>query len=208
MESLPLFLAASIALIVTPGPDILYVLSRGIAEGKWAGVMSAWGVTCGIFVHTLAASLGLAVLLSTSRTAFVGIKLAGGLYLIYLGWQMIVSRKGIDLNGAAQKVGLKMCCVQGFVTNVLNPKVALFFVAFLPQFVRPDAPSHALAMIGLGLMFALMTVVFLTILGLAAGSIGLWLQARHKAASILPLASGGLIMALGLSLLFPCASRP
>lgn len=203
MESFPLFLAASVALIITPGPDILYVLSRGIAEGRWAGAMSALGITCGILVHTLAASLGLAVLLRTSGMAFSALKIAGGLYLIFVGWQLITSRKGLDLSSGQTTLGLKTCFAQGFMTNVLNPKVALFFVAFLPQFVRSESAHHALAMIGLGLTFALMSVVFLTTLGLASGSVGLWLQTRHRAATILPLASGSAIIALGVSLLMP-----
>jgi len=207
-ESFMLFVAASTALIITPGPDIMYVLSRGVAEGRWAGVMSAFGVTCGIFVHTLAASLGLAVLLSSSKIGFWAIKVAGGLYLIALGLQMVTSRKGLQVKGGGRSLGLKTCFAQGFITNVLNPKVALFFVAFLPQFVHPDASSHTLTMIGLGLTYALMTVVFLFVLGLSAGSIGLWLQGRHKAASFLPVASGCMIMALGVSLLVPFRSHP
>ena len=99
MESLTLFILASIALIVTPGPDIIYVLTRGIADGKWSGVISAIGVTAGILVHTMAAALGLAVLLKTSTYAFCALKVVGGLYLIYLGYQVIKNKKALEITG-------------------------------------------------------------------------------------------------------------
>lgn len=201
MEQLPLFIAASIALIITPGPDIIYVLTRGIADGRRAGVMSAIGVTFGILFHTLAASLGLALLLQTSVYAFWALKIIGGIYLIYLGIQIIKNKEGYEIKEFNHHFDTKKCLIQGFLSNVLNPKVALFFVAFLPQFVSVDVQDNSIYLIILGLIFALMTVVFLTILGLFSGVIGTWLQERRKAAGRIRIGSGVIIMVLGFRLL-------
>lgn len=165
MESLTLFLFASTGLIITPGPDIIYVLSRGIADGKRSGLMSAIGVTSGILVHTLAAAL--------------------------------------EINGLQKKFNIKKCFIQGFLSNVLNPKVALFFVAFLPQFVGEDSMNHGFSMIGLGLIFALMTIIFLSILGLFAGSIGSWLKEKKNIAGKIRIGSGTVLILLGLRLITP-----
>ena len=201
MESLPLFIIASMALIVTPGPDIIYVLSRGIADGRIGGIISALGVTSGIFVHTLAASLGLAVLLQTSVIAFWVLKLAGGVYLIYLGIQVIKNKNAFDFEITGNGINLKKCFAQGFLSNVLNPKVALFFVAFLPQFVNINSPNYSTHMIGLGLIFALMTIAFLSILGIFAGLIGAWLKSKKSAAGKVRWVSGLVLMLLGVRLL-------
>ena len=201
MESLPLFIIASLALIITPGPDIIYVLSRGIADGRIGGMVSALGVTSGIFVHTLAASLGLAVLLQTSVIAFWVLKLAGGVYLVYLGIQVIKNKNAFDLEITGNGINLKKCFVQGFLSNVLNPKVALFFVAFLPQFVNINSPNYNTQMIGLGLIFALMTIAFLSILGIFAGLIGAWLKSKKSAAGKVRWVSGLVLVLLGVRLL-------
>jgi threonine/homoserine/homoserine lactone efflux protein len=147
VESLTLYIAASIALIITPGPDTIYVLTRGISDGKWSGVVSAIGVTAGIFVHTSATALGLAVLLNTSFYAFWMLKVAGGIYLIYLGYRMIVNKKTIQIGRSQPPFDIKKCFLQGFLTNVLNPKVALFFIAFLPQFVNRNISNHSVYMV-------------------------------------------------------------
>lgn len=203
MESLPLFLIASIALIITPGPDIIYVLTRGISDGKRAGLLSAIGVTSGILFHTIAASLGLAFLLQTSVYAFWTLKIIGGSYLIYLGIQIIKNKNAFELNGSQQHFDKKKCLIQGFLSNVLNPKVALFFIAFLPQFVNVANPHHSIYMISYGLIFALMTIIFLTILGIFAGVIGTWLHERNKIAGKIRLGSGAILILLGFRLLVP-----
>ncbi len=203
MEQLPLFIAAAIALIITPGPDIIYVLTRGIADGRRAGVMSAIGVTFGILFHTVAASLGLALLLQTSVYAFWTLKIIGGIYLIYLGIQIIKNKEGYEIKEFNHHFDTKKCLIQGLLSNVLNPKVALFFVAFLPQFVGVDVQHNSMYLIILGLIFALLTVVFLTILGLFAAVIGIWLQKSRKAAGKIRIGSGFIIMVLGFRLLIP-----
>lgn len=203
MESLPLFIFASALLILTPGPDLIYVLTRGISGGKQSGILSAMGVTAGILVHTTAAALGLAVLLQTSTIGFLMVKIAGGSYLLYLGYQMIRNRKAIDLSVNGTGLDARKCFFQGFVSNVLNPKVALFFVTFLPQFVSLESGNQSLCMAGLGLLFALMTVLFLLLLGCFAGQVGAWLQRKRTIASHLNTAAGSALVALGLFLLRP-----
>ncbi len=201
MESLPLFIIASLTLILTPGPDIIYVLTRGIAGGRIGGMVSAMGVTAGILIHTLAASLGLAVLLQTSVIAFWILKVAGGVFLIYLGIQMIKNKKAFQLEISREGINLKKCFAQGFLSNVLNPKVALFFVAFLPQFVNLNNPNYSTRMIGLGLIFALLAIAFLSILGLFAGLVGAWLKSKKSAPGRVRWVSGLVLTLLGVRLL-------
>jgi threonine/homoserine/homoserine lactone efflux protein len=203
MESLPLFLIASIALIITPGPDIIYVLTRGISDGKRAGLLSAIGVTLGILFHTITSSLGLALLLKTSVYAFWALKIIGGSYLVYLGFQVLKNKNAFVLNVCQKNFDNKKCLMQGLLTNVLNPKVALFFVAFLPQFVNMENQNHNIYMIFLGLIYALMTIVCLAILGFFAGSIGTWLQKRKRIAGKIRLGSGTILILLGVRLLVP-----
>lgn len=203
MESFTIFIIASMALIITPGPDIIYVLTRGIADGKRSGVISAIGVTTGILIHTMAAALGLAVLLKTSTYAFWTLKVVGGIYLMYLGYQVIKNKEAFEITGFQNSFDMKKCFLQGFFSNVLNPKVALFFVAFLPQFVSKESLNQSLDMIIFGLIFAFMTIVFLMILGLFAGSIGAWLKHRKKIAGKIRIGSGTVLMLLGLRLVLP-----
>lgn len=203
MESLTLYIAASIALIITPGPDTIYVLTRGISDGKWSGVVSAIGVTAGIFVHTSATALGLAVLLNTSFYAFWMLKVAGGIYLIYLGYRMIVNKKTIQIGRSQPPFDIKKCFLQGFLTNVLNPKVALFFIAFLPQFVNRNISNHSVYMVLLGLIYAAMTIVFLSGVGLSAGVIGAWLKTKKGVAGNIMIGSGTVLILLGLRLIVP-----
>ena len=203
MSSLYLFIAASTILIITPGPDIIYVLTRGISGGRTAGIMSAIGVTSGILVHTIAASLGLAILLQTSPYAFWTMKIIGGIYLIYLGIKMVCKRREIVLQKAKGNFRTAECIIQGFLSNVFNPKVALFFVTFLPQFVHPSIQNQSVYMILLGLLFALMTLIFLVILGMFAGAIASWLNKRKSVSERIAGASGVILMLLGIRLLLP-----
>ena len=203
MESLTLFILASLALIITPGPDIVYVLTRGMAGGRRSGMVSAVGVTAGILVHTMAAAMGLAVLLQTSFYAFWTLKIAGGIYLIHLGYQMIKNKQAFELGELQCGLDLKRCFLQGFLSNVLNPKVALFFVAFLPLFVSKQSTSQSWDMIMLGLCFAGMGLVFLVTLGLFSGVVGKWLKTRKSIAGGIRMGSGAALMLLGARLFIP-----
>lgn len=203
MESLTLFIVASITLIITPGPDLIYVLTRSISGGKLSGIISAAGVTSGILVHTMAAALGLALLLQTSTTFFWIVKIIGGVYLIYLGCQMIRTSTRISFSSQKTYYGKRRCFLQGFLSNVLNPKVALFFVAFLPQFVGKNNSHPSFQMIFLGLAFAFMTIIFLMIVGFFAGTIGSWLKKKKSVENRIRIGSGTVLIILGLQLLIP-----
>lgn len=203
MNSFMFFILASVIMIITPGPDLIYVLTRGVSGGRRAGVASAIGVTLGILVHTIAASLGVAVLLQTSVYAFWILKIIGGIYLTYLGIQMIRHRKRLAVKKEQGSYPTRQCIVQGFFSNVFNPKVALFFVAFLPQFIDPDAHSQGAYMAILGLIFALMAVLFLVALGFVAGTASDWFQRKSRFGEWISAGSGTILILLGVRLLTP-----
>ena len=157
-HDLLLFIVSGWLLNVTPGPDMLYIIGRSTAQGLRAGIVAALGVGAGIFVHIAATALGLSAILAASAEAFTLIKLMGAAYLVYVGISLLRT-SGTPFDGAAATrlapASLRSVFMQGFLTNVLNPKVALFFLAFLPQFIRSDAPSKILAFTVLGLVFNL-----------------------------------------------------
>jgi threonine/homoserine/homoserine lactone efflux protein len=158
-SNLALFFAASWMLIITPGPDMIYVITRGISQGRKAGMISAVGVTLGILVHTVFAAFGLAIILRTSALAFLAVKFAGAGYLIFLGVKTLIDKSDFKLSRDTPKDGFRKIFVQGILSNVLNPKIALFFLAFLPQFVNPGHGSASIQMVYLGLTFALFRFV-------------------------------------------------
>lgn len=158
VHDLELFIVSGLILNISPGPDMAYIIGRSAQLGSKGGIVAALGIGAGALVHVTAAALGISALLAASATAFTVVKLAGAAYLIYIGARMLLARK----NGAAVDAGSPMRLVtlaqvfrQGFITNVLNPKVALFFLAFLPQFIDTDAPSKMQAFLFLGLLFDL-----------------------------------------------------
>ena len=162
IHHLGLFIAAGLLLNLTPGPDVLYIVTHALRSGARAGVVAALGITAGCFVHIFAAALGVSALLAASATAFTVLKWAGAAYLLYIGASMLRSRSpetplliadsDAATLGSAQK-SLKKVLLQGFWTNALNPKVALFFLAFVPQFIAPSAPDKTLAFLLLGALF-------------------------------------------------------
>lgn len=200
ISQLPLFVAASWVLILTPGPDMIYVTTRGAAQGKAAGLASALGVTLGILIHTVMAAVGLTVILQTSAYAFLAVKFVGATYLIYLGVRAILDRTSFELSISDKRRSNRRIFAQGVLSNVLNPKVALFFLAFLPQFVNPQMGSVTLQMVSLGLLFALFGVMFLTFLGYSAGRIGQWLTGHPGVIGKVRWATGAVLVGLGLRL--------
>ena len=202
MTNFAIFFAASWILILTPGPDMLYVITRGISQGRKAGVISAIGVTLGILVHTIFAAFGLAMILRTSAVAFLAVKYAGAVYLIYLGIKSVRDKSGLTFNSDKIQVSIRKIFVQGILSNVLNPKIALFFLAFLPQFVNPESGNVAFQMVYLGLTFALFGVVFLVLLGYFSGGIGSWLSRQRFFADKIRWFTGSILIALGLRLAF------
>ena len=163
-QNLPLFILAGLLLNFTPGPDTLFIMSRSASGGFRAGSVAAFGIGSGIFVHVFAAALGLSALLATSATAFTVVKYLGAAYLLYVGINMLRSKQSAPAstpaatadatpNAGAPRETYRKIFLQGFWTNVLNPKVALFFLAFVPQFIAPDASNKPLAFIVLGCIF-------------------------------------------------------
>lgn len=155
LPQLLLFIAAGWLLNLTPGPDVLYIVRHGLRGGARAGAVAALGILSGCFVHVFAAAAGLSALLATSATAFTILKWVGAAYLLWMGVKLLLSKTGrLDLDPQDMpEVDLWVVWRRGFLTNVLNPKVALFFLAFVPQFIRPDAPHPALSFLVLGILF-------------------------------------------------------
>jgi threonine/homoserine/homoserine lactone efflux protein len=150
-----LFVLSALLLNITPGPDTLYILGRSTAQGWRTGAVAAFGIGAGALVHICAAALGLSAILAASATAFSVVKYLGAAYLLYVGIALIRSSGAAATTAALSgpAVSMRSIFLQGFLTNVLNPKVALFFLAFLPQFVSADAPSKPLAFLFLGAIF-------------------------------------------------------
>jgi len=197
-----LFIVASIALIVTPGQDMILVMSRSIAQGSAAGVATAAGVGVGLVGHTVLATLGLGAILRTSEWLFVALKLAGAAYLIYLGVGLLRTRSAELVVQVSAKRSLLRLFFDGALSNVSNPKIAVFYFAFLPQFVRPDAAHPTLSVFALGLVFAALTFVVKGPVGLFAGMLSGWLRARPGALAWLYRSSGAVLVALGVKLAF------
>ena len=158
LPQLLLFMAAGWLLNLTPGPDVLYIVSNALKSGARAGIVAALGIVSGCFVHVFAAAVGVSALLTTSAAAFTALKWVGAAYLLWMGVRMLFSKAAplvIDAEGATSEVDLWRVFRRGFLTNVLNPKVGLFFLAFVPQFIAPDATNKALVFLLLGLIFNL-----------------------------------------------------
>lgn len=155
-HQLLLFIAAGLVLNLTPGPDVFYILAHALRSGARAGIVAAAGITAGCFVHIFAAAIGVSALLATSAMAFTVLKWVGAAYLMVVGLRMLLSRQGGALPSGVPGVAavpLGRIFTQGFLTNALNPKVALFFLAFVPQFIAPDVENKGLAFLLLGLLF-------------------------------------------------------
>ena len=157
-QHLWLFIVSGLLLNITPGPDSLFIMARSATQGWRAGFVACWGIGSGVFVHVFAAALGLSALLATSATAFTVVKIVGAGYLVWIGIGMLRVHAGADASLTAEATAPRVnryrdIFRQGFLTNALNPKVALFFLAFVPQFIAPDAHSKPLAFIVLGMIF-------------------------------------------------------
>jgi len=196
-----LFVAAGILLNLTPGQDTLYILGSSIANGRSIGVASALGICSGCIVHTLAAALGLSAILASSATAFTVVKLAGAAYLIYLGVRALTARSHVLSPAARVASGSAVTAFrQGVITNVLNPKVALFFLALLPQFIDPDSPTKVAAFVALGLTFIATGTVWCLILAVGASRVRGFFAGHPRALAGFSRGSGALFVLLGLRL--------
>lgn len=197
-----LFIVASLVLIVTPGQDMILVMSRSIARGSAAGVATAAGVSVGLVGHTVLATLGLGAILRTSEWLFVALKLAGAAYLVYLGIQLVHAGKHELAVSADAPRSLWRLFLDGALSNISNPKIAIFYFAFLPQFVLPGATHPTLSVFVLGLVFAGLTFLVKGPVGLGAGLLSGWLRSRPKVIAWLHRTSGAILIGLGLKLAF------
>ena len=196
-----LFLTAGILLNLTPGPDTVYILGRSVAQSREAGIASALGISVGSIFHTCAAALGLSATLATSVLAFGTIKLLGGAYLIFLGLKMILERSGqLSLPSNFQRHTTAAAFRQGVLTNILNPKVALFFLAFLPQFIDPASGTKILAFLFLGLTFVTTGTIWCFILAWFASAFSKRLRTNQTVAQWLNRTAGALFVFLGVRL--------
>ena len=196
--SLGLFVVAALVLLLTPGPAVLYIVTRSIDGGRQAGIVSMLGVHVGTLVHVAAAAVGLSAVLVASATAFTVVKWLGAAYLVYLGVRRILDRTPPATVESTRPRALRRAFVDGVVVNTLNPKTALFFLAFLPQFVnlgrgRPDAQILAL-----GLTFVLLGMITDGAYALSAGTAARWLRGRPRFLASERWISGGVYIGLGV----------
>lgn len=201
-EQLAGFLAAAVIITASPGPDNLMVLSMGMSRGHKQGLAFGLGCAFGCLSHTVLAIIGVSALIAASPAAFMGLKIAGGLYLIWLGVGAVRSRTGSALQ-TVQANGARVPALffKGMLANALNPKVALFFLSFLPQFVIPAQGNVNMQTAALGVMFTVQAAILFSLLALFASSVGQWLTARRNAARLLDGLAGMVLLVLGLRLL-------
>lgn len=202
IQDLALFIVAGLILNVTPGPDNIYIIGRSIQLGWRGGAAAALGIGSGCLVHVVGAALGLSAIIATSSLAFTAVKLIGAAYLIYVGVTMLLSRKrSLKIDAARDGVAsLREVFWQGALTNILNPKIALFFLAFLPQFVAADAPSKPLAFLILGLIFVFNGTLWCLGVAAFAAKIGGVIKRSQHALKWIDRVLGGLFVALGVRL--------
>lgn len=202
-EALPIiFLLTSLIIIITPGQDMVLVMSRSISQGAKAGIATAAGVSVGLMGHTLLATLGLGALLSTSTTLFTAIKLIGAVYLIYLGIKMLRSAHTQFGFSGMPMTSHKRLFFQGALSNISNPKITIFYFAYLPQFLSPNIPNHAAHLFFLGTSFALLTFLVKAPIGYGASRLSTWLRTHPKVITLINRVSGGILITLGLRLAF------
>lgn len=199
-EALLLFVIAGLALNLTPGPDLLYIAARSLGQGWPAGAASAFGIAAGCLVHTAAAALGISALLLAAPLAYDAVRLAGAAYLVWLGVQALRQRAVPATVSALPAAPLRRVFWQGFATNVMNPKVALFFLAFLPQFADPVRGAFALQVLVLGLIFIFNGLWVCLLVARGAAAMADWARRRSTAMGWIQRGSGALLVGLGLHL--------
>jgi threonine/homoserine/homoserine lactone efflux protein len=204
-QNLWLFIVSGLLLNITPGPDSLYIMARSATQGWRAGFVACWGIGAGTCVHVVAAALGLSALLATSAAAFTLVKIVGAAYLVWIGIGMLRERGGggddtVAVDTTPRTLVYRDIFRQGFLTNVLNPKVALFFLAFVPQFIAPDAASKPLAFIVLGAIFDINGMLWCHGLALFTAFASRRLNVGVAAGRWLNRTMGAVFLALGVKL--------
>lgn len=202
LDTLMLFSLASVLLSLSPGPDNIFVLTQSALYGRRAGVIITIGLCTGLVVHTLVVALGLAVVFQTSAVAFNVLKYAGAAYLVYLAWQAFTAGAA-SMDGESERLSTRALYARGVIMNISNPKVAIFFLALLPQFVDIGAGSVTLQVMLLGLVFLLCAFAVFCVVALCAGYLGNWLRSSPGASVIMHRLAGlvfvGLAVRLALS---------
>jgi threonine/homoserine/homoserine lactone efflux protein len=206
--SLALFVVAALALLLVPGPAVLYVVARSIHQGRRAGLASVLGIHVGTLVHIAAATVGLSALVVSSAIAFTAVKIAGAVYLIGLGLWTLFSRRTEAEIALGGERNLRRAFAQGIVVNVLNPKTALFFLAFLPQFVDPDAAHPAVQIAVLGLLFVLLGLVTDSVWAIGAGTAGGLLRRSRRFVRTQRYVTGTVYVGLGVATALPGSGAP
>lgn len=194
------FIAASVALTLLPGPDILFVLTQSISQGKKAGMAIASGLCTGLLVHTTAAALGVSAILYSSTVAFSLLKYAGAIYLLYLAYNAIREEGSLVSPGSVKERNLTLLYRRGIFMNILNPKVSLFFLAFLPQFITADSGSIPVQMVFLGAVFFIKAIVVFFVVSFFAGMIGTRIMEKPGLGKKINWTKAGIYSVIGIEL--------
>lgn len=196
---LMIFVAAALALLLTPGPAVLYIVARSIHQGRRAGLVSALGLTAGGLVHVVAAALGVSAILMSSALAFQTVKQLGAIYLVYLGIRTLLKRDVKQEGDTKQAASMPKVFSEAIIVNLLNPKAALFFLAFLPQFVDPARGSVPVQFASLGIVFTGLGLATDSLYAILAGTIGSWLRSSPRMLRIQRYLTGGTYIGLGVA---------
>ncbi|PCJ47623.1 MAG: threonine transporter RhtB [Gammaproteobacteria bacterium] len=200
IETVVIFLAASVALALVPGPDNIFVLTQSALHGRKAGLLVTIGLCSGLLIHTAAVSLGVAAIFQTSALAFNILKTVGAIYLLYLAWQAFkTGARKID-ESTEQQLELRKLYYRGVIMNITNPKVAIFFLAFLPQFTDPALGSITIQMMMFGGLFIIATLIIFGAIAWSAGFLGEWLKDSERAQVIMNRIAGAIFTGLALKI--------
>jgi threonine/homoserine/homoserine lactone efflux protein len=201
--TLVIFLATVLPLVFTPGPDVIYITTRGIAQGRRAALLSTLGVCAGYVVHTVLAVLGLTALLYASETLFDVVKYVGAAYLVYLGIRALTSKSSVHFQSDRRQLSPTKIVLTGMATSVMNPKGILLFLSYFPQFVTPEAGNATLQLTMIGALFTVMCGTVYGMYGLFSGAIGERLSAEPRIAKLLNWLTGTVFIGLGVRLALP-----
>lgn len=200
-NQLLLFWTTSLILIITPGPDLIYVLTRGMAQGRRAAVSASAGFSLGNFVHIFLALVGVSKIITSNKYAFTVLKYLGVAYLVFLGVKMIRDKSSLVTNNSGSNKKLVKIFIESFTANILNPKVIIFFLAFFPQFISKDLGRMNIQMLTLGIIFVVTTFFCFSSLGLCSAFVTKFLHKKPDASSRVSTAAGVVLILLGLRLL-------
>jgi threonine/homoserine/homoserine lactone efflux protein len=201
LETSATFFLASLLLALAPGPDNIFVLTQAALRGKTAGLAVTFGLCTGLIVHTSAVALGIAVIFKTSAVAFTVLKSLGACYLLYLAWQAFRTTEGSLALGKKSELSAAKLYRRGIIMNITNPKVSIFFLAFLPQFADPARGPLTMQILSLGLIFIIATILVFGTISFLAGTLGGWLSRSTRTRTITNRIAGGIFVCLALKLL-------